>query len=144
MGTVVSRRTLTGRTLIPTGGIQRITSSGISSSSTDAGLTAVAVDTQLALIQTTGSGAGWEVSLASGRPVGQTVTVVVANNSTAPVTLLLESTSQTLFGSTFNALLWSTDSSGTPATLVKVSTSQYALVSGDAAKVAPAASTGTA
>ena len=122
--------------------IQTITSSGISSSSTDATLTLIAAKTQIATIQTTGSGAGWEMVLTTGRTIGTSVKVSVANNTTASFVLLLESTTQTFAGSTFNALLWSTDSSGTVAELTKVSATQY-IFTGDAAKVAPAGSTGT-
>lgn len=132
---------ITGQVKIPSSGIQTIASTA-SAVSTAAALTAIATYTQLATITTTGSGAGYEIKLATGRAVGTSVTVSVACNSTVPVTLLLESTTQTLFGSTFNALTWSTDSSGTAATLTKVSTGVYTGV-WDAAKVTPGGSTGT-
>lgn len=127
---------------IPTTAIQTILSSGISSSSTDAPLTAVAADTQVALVRTQGSGAGWECKLSTGRPVGSVVTVAVSCDSTADFRLLLESTGQAFYGSTFNALTWSTDSSGTSATLTKVSTASYVYVA-DKAVVTAGGSTGT-
>jgi hypothetical protein len=130
------------RVKVPSTEIQVITSTAISSSSTDAALVPINKNTQLATVRTQGSGAGWEIKLSTGRQVGTTVTVSVATDSTADVRLLLESTTQTLFGSTFNALTWSTDSSGTAVTLTKVSTGIYTGV-WDAAKVTPGGSTGT-
>lgn len=142
METIKRPLLLKGGQRIPTTAIQTILSSGISSSSTDAALTAVAADTEVALVRTQGSGAGWECKLSTGRPVGTSVTVAVACDSTAPFTLLLESTTQSFYGSTFNALTWSTDSSGTAATLTKVSTATYVYVA-DKAVVTAAGSTGT-
>ena len=134
--------TFTGQPVIPSSGIQQITSSGFASSSTDIAMTAIAAVTQLCTIQSTGTGAGWEIKLSTGRTIGTTVLISYASQTTVPTTVLLESTTQVLFGSTFNALTFSTDSSGTALTLTKISTSAYTGV-WDAAKVTPGGSTGT-
>lgn len=130
-----------GQPVAPSSAIQAIASTA-SAVSTAAALTAITAHAQLVTITTTGSGAGYECKLSTGRTVGTTVTIQVAANSTVPTTILLESTTQVLFGSTFNALTFSTDSSGTAATLTKVSTGAYVGV-WDAAKVTPGGSTGT-
>ena len=128
-----------GGARIPTTAVQTVTSTAVS---TAAALTAIRANAEVALITTSGSGAGYEVKLSTGRSIGTSVTVAVATDSTAPVTLLLESTTQSIFGSTFNALTFSTNSSGETATLTKVSATQY-IGSFDAAKVTPGGSTGT-
>lgn len=155
MGTEKLRRGVTGTTASFTGkvthgglvaassGIQSIALSGVS---TAAAGTPVAAKTTTALITSTGTGAGHEVALAA-RPVGSVVNVAVECNSTVPVTLLLESTTQTLFGSTSNGVVFSTNSSGTSVTLQKVSTAAYAILGfnslSTAARPTIAGSTGT-
>ena len=138
----LTARFVQGNPVIASSAIQTILSSAIASSSTDAALTAITAVAQVATIQSTGTGAGWEVKLSTGRTIGTTVLIAVACQTTVPVTVLLESTTQNLFGSTFNALTWSTDSSGTAVTLTKLSATEYAGV-WDAAKVTPGGSTGT-
>lgn len=137
----VAAPTITGLFKVPSSAIQAIATTA-SAVSTAAALTPIAAVTQLVTITTTGSGAGYEVKLSTGRAVGTSVTVCVAANSTVPTTLLLESTTQVIFGSTFNALTFSTNSSGESAVLTKVSTGSYIAVF-DAAKVTPGGSTGT-
>lgn len=111
--------------------IQTITSPS-SAVSTGAALTDIARGTRYAVVTTAGSGAGYEIKLAgngstgpAGREIGTEITVGVETNSTAPVTLLLESTSMAFHGSTANAVVFSTNSSGASVSLLKLSTSEY-------------------
>lgn len=128
--------------IVASSAIQTITGA-TGATSTAAALTPIAVATQFAFITSSGSGAGWECSITAGRTVGSRLTIVADTRSTAPITVLLESTATTFLGSTANALTFSTDSSGEGVQLLKVSTSQWGVVSRDAAKVTMAASTGT-
>jgi hypothetical protein len=110
---------------LPPSAIQTVTLSGVSTAAVP---TAIPARSQVVLITSTGTGAGHEIALAK-RRVGSQVVVLANVNSSVPVDLMLESTTQNLFGSTSNGIRFSTNSSGGPVTLMKVSTALYAVTS---------------
>lgn len=114
---------------IPSTAIQSIALTGVS---TAAAGTPIAKGTRVALITSTGTGAGHEVKLSTGRSVGDEVTVAVAANSTVGTVVLLETTAQTIFGTTLNAVQFTKFSSGDTVRLVKASASQYLALWGGA------------